>query len=107
MFFSHYNYFLPYLLFPVGERETRRESPLARSTERIAEHANTFPIGIIGYTEDAVVSSDMNGNDVPCVFDAGAGISLNDNFVKLVAWYDNEWAYSLTVLKLLTHIAKA
>ncbi|ROT40199.1 glyceraldehyde-3-phosphate dehydrogenase [Sodiomyces alkalinus F11] len=63
--------------------------------------------GVIGYTEDAVVSMDMNGHDIPCVFDAGAGLSLNDKFVKLIAWYDNEWAYSRTVIELLSHIAKA
>ena len=47
--------------------------------------------GIMQYTEDAVVSTDMNGNPASSIFDAAAGISLNDNFVKLVAWYDNEW----------------
>ena len=50
--------------------------------------------GIIGYTEDAVVSNDFKGDARTCIFDAGAGISLNENFVKLVAWYDNEWGYS-------------
>ena len=57
------------------------------------------------YTEDAVVSSDFNGNLSSCVFDANAGIALNKNFVKLVGWYDNEAGYSRTVLKLLKHIA--
>ena len=47
--------------------------------------------GILAYTEDDVVSTDFIGDPHTCVFDAKAGISLNDNFVKLVAWYDNEW----------------
>jgi glyceraldehyde 3-phosphate dehydrogenase len=62
--------------------------------------------GILGYTEDEVVSSDLNGSIESSVFDAKAGISLNDNFVKLVSWYDNEWGYSRRVLDLLAYIAK-
>ncbi len=62
--------------------------------------------GIIGYTEDKVVSSDFYTDPRTSIFDAGAGISLNDHFVKLVAWYDNEWGYSNKVLDLITHIAK-
>jgi glyceraldehyde 3-phosphate dehydrogenase len=62
--------------------------------------------GILAYTEDEVVSSDMIGNTASSIFDAKAGISLNDNFVKLVSWYDNEWGYSRRVLDLLAHVAK-
>ncbi len=62
--------------------------------------------GIIGYTEDAVVSSDFITDSRTSIFDADAGISLNGNFVKLVAWYDNEWGYSNKVLDLITHMAK-
>ena len=62
--------------------------------------------GIIGYTEDAVVSSDFITDSRTSIFDAGAGISLNEHFVKLVAWYDNEWGYSNKVLDLITHMAK-
>jgi glyceraldehyde 3-phosphate dehydrogenase len=61
--------------------------------------------GIIGYTEDDVVSSDMIGEPCTCVFDAKAGIALNDHFVKLIAWYDNEWGYSCKVLDLIRHMA--
>ena len=61
--------------------------------------------GIVGYTEDDVVSSDFIGEPCTCVFDAKAGIALNDKFVKLVAWYDNEWGYSCKVLGLLMHMA--
>ena len=53
--------------------------------------------GIMGYTEDDVVSSDFIGESCTCFFDAKAGIALNDHFVKLVAWYDNEWGYSCKV----------
>jgi glyceraldehyde 3-phosphate dehydrogenase len=62
--------------------------------------------GILAYTEDDVVSSDLNGNTNSSIFDAKAGISLNDNFVKLVSWYDNEWGYSRRVLDLIAHVAK-
>ncbi|KAI9655210.1 MAG: glycerol-3-phosphate dehydrogenase [Alyxoria varia] len=62
--------------------------------------------GIMAYTEDDVVSTDMNGDTNSSVFDAKAGISLNPNFVKLVAWYDNEWGYSRRVIDLLAYVAK-
>jgi len=62
--------------------------------------------GILGYTEDDVVSTDLNGDNHSSIFDAKAGISLNKNFVKLVSWYDNEWGYSRRVLDLLVYIAK-
>ncbi|NLX82779.1 MAG: type I glyceraldehyde-3-phosphate dehydrogenase [Clostridiales bacterium] len=62
--------------------------------------------GIIGYTEDAVVSSDFIHESRTSVFDANAGIMLNDTFVKLIAWYDNEWGYSCKVIDLIRHMAK-
>jgi len=62
--------------------------------------------GILGYTEDEIVSTDMCGDNRSSIFDAKAGISLNKNFVKLVSWYDNEWGYSRRVLDLLVYIAK-
>ena len=60
--------------------------------------------GVLGYTEDQVVSSDFIGETCTSVFDANAGISLSDNFVKLVSWYDNEWGYSSKVLDLIAHM---
>ena len=60
--------------------------------------------GILGYTEDAVVSSDFLTDPRTSIFDAKAGIMLNPNFVKLVAWYDNEWGYSNKVLDLISHM---
>ncbi len=61
--------------------------------------------GIIGYTEDAVVSSDFIHDARTSIFDATAGISLTPTFVKLVAWYDNEWGYSNKVVDLINHMA--
>ena len=60
--------------------------------------------GILGYTEDAVVSSDFLTDDRTSIFDATAGIALTDKFVKLVSWYDNEWGYSNKVLMLIKHM---
>ncbi|MCP4115401.1 MAG: type I glyceraldehyde-3-phosphate dehydrogenase [Desulfobacteraceae bacterium] len=61
--------------------------------------------GILAYTEDPVVSTDFTGESCTSIFDAEAGIQLNDNFVKLISWYDNEWGYSCKVLDLIKHIS--
>jgi glyceraldehyde 3-phosphate dehydrogenase len=60
--------------------------------------------GILGYTDEQVVSSDFIGNSNSSIFDAGAGIALNGNFVKLVSWYDNEWGYSSRMVDLMLHV---
>lgn len=62
--------------------------------------------GILGYTEDEVVSTDFLGDARTSIFDAKAGISLNDNFVKVVSWYDNEWGYSNKIIDLAQEIGK-
>lgn len=62
--------------------------------------------GILGYTDEMVVSSDFCGNSHTSVFDEKAGIMLNSKFVKLVAWYDNEWAYSCKIIELIKHMYK-
>jgi len=62
--------------------------------------------GVMGYTEDMVVSSDFIGCPLTSIFDAKAGIALTDKFVKLVSWYDNEWGYSSKVLELIKHMNK-
>ncbi|WP_216908858.1 type I glyceraldehyde-3-phosphate dehydrogenase [Synechococcus sp. CCY 0621] len=61
--------------------------------------------GILGYTEDAVVSTDFLGETCTSIFDASAGIALTDTFVKVVSWYDNEWGYSSKCLDLIAHIS--
>ncbi|MDR0386083.1 MAG: type I glyceraldehyde-3-phosphate dehydrogenase [Prevotellaceae bacterium] len=62
--------------------------------------------GVLGYTEDDVVSSDFIGDPRTSIFDAKAGIALTDKFVKVVSWYDNEWGYSNKVLELVAHMKK-
>lgn len=61
--------------------------------------------GILGYTEDSVVSTDFMHDPRTSIFDAKAGIQISDTFVKVVSWYDNEWAYSVKTLDLIKHIA--
>ncbi|MEO1070518.1 MAG: type I glyceraldehyde-3-phosphate dehydrogenase, partial [Cyanobacteria bacterium J06638_6] len=62
--------------------------------------------GVLGYTEDDVVSSDFTTDPHSSSFDAGAGIGLNPNFFKVVAWYDNEWGYSMRVVDLMLYMAQ-
>ncbi|XP_031477043.1 glyceraldehyde-3-phosphate dehydrogenase, cytosolic isoform X1 [Nymphaea colorata] len=72
----------------------------------IKEEAEGKLKGILGYTEDDVVSSDFVGDSRSSIFDAKAGIALSPEFVKLVSWYDNEWGYSTRVIDLIRHIHK-
>jgi len=69
------------------------------------EASETNMKGILGYTEDAVVSTDFIGDEHSCIFDAKAGMALDDTFMKVVGWYDNEYGYSCRVLDLVKHIA--
>merc|ERR1712051_29214 len=61
--------------------------------------------GVLGYCDEPLVSTDFESDSRSSIFDAGAGIMLNPNFVKLVAWYDNEWGYSGRVVDLMKHVA--
>ncbi|KAH8822740.1 glyceraldehyde-3-phosphate dehydrogenase [Flagelloscypha sp. PMI_526] len=72
----------------------------------VKEASQTTHKGIVDYTEDSLVSTDFIGNTHSSIFDAGAGIALNKNFVKLIAWYDNEWGYSRRVVDLVKYAAK-
>lgn len=71
---------------------------------KVKEASEGYMKGIISYVEDEVVSSDLKGLTDTCIFDAPSGVMLNDHFVKLLAWYDNEWGYSSKVLDLVKHI---
>ena len=62
--------------------------------------------GILGYTDEAVVSTDFRGESCTSTFDAKAGIQLDPTFVKLVSWYDNEWGYSNKVVEMIRVMAK-
>lgn len=62
--------------------------------------------GVLGFTEEKVVSTDFRGDSCPSIFDAGAGIQLDPTFVKVVAWYDNEYGYTCNMMRLVEHIAK-
>jgi len=62
--------------------------------------------GVLGYTEEKVVATDFRGCSLPSTFDAEAGIALDSTFVKVVAWYDNEYGYTCNMLRFLTHVAK-
>jgi len=74
--------------------------------KQVMKAASEGPLkGLLAYTEEEVVSSDFITDSHSCIFDAHAGIGLNDHFVKLLAWYDNEYGYSNRVLDLIQHLA--
>ena len=84
----------------------KSETTYEKIVEAVKKEANGRMKGIIGYTDDYVVSSDFIGDSHSCIFDINAGIMLNEKFVKLIAWYDNEWGYSSRVVDLAIHISK-
>jgi glyceraldehyde 3-phosphate dehydrogenase len=83
-------------------REAASYEEICKAIESASEN---YLKGVLGYTEDEVVSTDFNGNTLTSIFDAKAGIALNNNFVKLVSWYDNETGYSNKVLDLIRLIS--
>ncbi|CAL5428505.1 unnamed protein product [Camellia sinensis] len=82
-----------------------KEASYQQIKDAIKEESGGKLKGIMGYTEDDVVSTDFVGDSRSCIFDAKAGIALNEHFVKLIAWYDNEWGYSSRVVVLIVHMA--
>jgi len=86
--------------------KTVKETSLAEIKAALKKASETYLKGILGYTDDEVVSSDFIHEKASSVFDAGSSIELNSTFFKLVAWYDNEWGYSNRVIDLLTDIVK-
>jgi glyceraldehyde 3-phosphate dehydrogenase len=72
---------------------------------KIKEASETTMKGVLGYTDEEVVSQDFNGSSLSSIFDSKAGIALNPRFVKVVSWYDNEWGYSNRMADLAYHIA--
>merc|ERR1712031_125976 len=86
----------------VLEKETSYEEICAL----IKKNSEGSQKGFLGYCDEPLVSTDFETDDRSCIFDAGAGIMLNPNFVKVVAWYDNEWGYSNRVVDLMVHMSK-
>ena len=74
--------------------------------KKMKEASETHMKGILGYTEDEVVSTDFNGSSLSSIFDSKAGIALNPRFVKVVSWYDKEWGYSNRMADLAYHMAQ-
>lgn len=99
---------VPTLDVSVVDLTCRLDKPAsAEDIKRVMKEASEgYLKGILGYTEDEVVSSDFIHDSRTSIFDADAGISLNDNFVKVISWYDNEWGYSNKLVDLTYHIAK-
>ncbi|WP_024545097.1 type I glyceraldehyde-3-phosphate dehydrogenase [Picosynechococcus sp. NKBG15041c] len=84
---------------------TERPTSYGAICEAMRDAAQGELQGILGYTEDDVVSTDFRGDSHSSIFDAGAGMGLNDHFFKVVAWYDNEWGYANRILDLLLTMA--
>jgi len=83
---------------------SEKDTSLAEINDTLKQQANGKLEGILGYTDDEVVSSDFIGDPLSSIYDAGASIELNSRFFKLVSWYDNEWGYSNRVVDLLKYM---
>ena len=85
---------------------TEKATSMEEINAALKEASETYMKGILGYTDEAVVSSDFYSDPRTSIYDATAGIDLNSNFFKLVSWYDNEWGYSNKVLNLIQHMVE-
>lgn len=86
--------------------ELNKEATYEQISAAMKAASESGPLkGVLGYTEDKVVSTDFRGETCPSVFDADAGIQLDPTFVKVVAWYDNEYGYTCNLMRLVQHIA--
>ena len=99
---------VPTLDVSVVDLTVRLAKPASYETicKKMKEASEGAMKGVLGYTDEDVVSSDFIGDARTSIFDAKAGIGLNDNFVKIVSWYDNEWGYSCKCLMLIEHMSK-
>lgn len=87
--------------------ELNKEATYAQICAAMKAASESGPLkGVLGYTNQAVVSTDFRGQTTPSVFDAEAGIALDPTFVKVVAWYDNEYGYTCNLMRMVGHIAK-
>ncbi|HNC24617.1 MAG TPA: type I glyceraldehyde-3-phosphate dehydrogenase, partial [Opitutaceae bacterium] len=84
---------------------TVKETSLKEINAKLKAASETYLKGILGYTEDEVVSTDFIHEKLSSIYDAGSSIELNSRFFKLVSWYDNEWGYSNRVVELTKKIA--
>lgn len=85
--------------------ELEKEATYEEICKAMKDNSEGAMLGVLGYTEDKVVATDFRGESCTSVFDSGAGIQLDGTFVKVVAWYDNEWGYSNKVLDLVARIS--
>jgi glyceraldehyde 3-phosphate dehydrogenase len=86
--------------------KTHKETSYKAICSAMKDASESEMRGILGYTEEQVVSTDFIGSNLSSIFDATAGIELNSRFFKVVSWYDNEWGYAFRVVDLLKHMAQ-
>ena len=86
--------------------QLKKPTTYAKICEAVEDASDSYMKGIIEYNDDEIVSGDIRGNYNTCVFDVKAGLMLDETFVKLIAWYDNEWGYSNQCINLLQYIAR-